>query len=146
MGRFVVLALLALPFVEIAGFIWIGGMIGIFPTLALIVLGGIAGIAILRWQGTGLLRDSQAMMARGEVPARQFAEMAMVAVAGVLLLVPGFVTDIVAIVLFVPPVRRALYGLLSRNMVVSTHYSYTRPGGGPQTGPRQIDLDSDDYR
>lgn len=142
MGRFVLLGLLLMPFVEIAVFIWIGGMVGILGTLALIVLAAAGGLMILRWQGMGLLLDSRAMMARGEVPARQFAEMMMIAAAGLLLVIPGFVTDLFALGLLVPPLRSWLYGLLSRNMVVVTTYRPAEPG----PAPKAIDLDPDDYR
>jgi UPF0716 protein FxsA len=127
-ARFIALALLALPFIEIAGFIWVGGQIGILPTLAAIILTAVAGVLIIRWQGLGMVLDSRAMMARGEVPARQFAEMMMIALAGLLLLIP--------------PVRGWLYHLMSRNMVVVSTYRPSQPG----PAYKSIDLDSDDYR
>lgn len=142
MARFVLLFILAAPFLEIATFIWVGGEIGILPTLAAIVLTAVAGLVILRWQGMGLIADSRAMMARGEIPARQFAEAMMLAFAGVLLLIPGFLTDAAGFALLIPPVRAALYGLLSRNMVVVSTYRPSRDPGGPKA----IDLDPEDYR
>lgn len=142
MARFVLLLVLAAPFLEIATFIWVGGEIGIFPTLAAIIATAVAGLAILRWQGMGLLADSRAMMARGEVPARQFAEAMMLAFGGVLLLIPGFLTDALGFALLIPPIRSALYKFLSRNMVVVSTY---RPSTTPR-GPKAIDLDDDEYR
>ncbi|RDE08533.1 FxsA family protein [Pelagibacterium lacus] len=141
-GRFLLLGLLALPFVEIAGFIWVGSQIGILATLALIVLTAVLGVAIVRQQGLGMVLDSRAMMARGEVPQQKIAEMMMVAVAGFLLLLPGFLTDLVGLVLLVPPVRGWIYRRLSANMVIVTSY---RPAS---RGPAytSIDLDPDDYR
>lgn len=142
MGQLLLIAILLTPIAEIASFIWIGGQIGIFSTLAAIIATAVIGVAIIRWQGMGLIIDSRAMMARGEVPARPFAEAMMLAVAGFFLLIPGFLTDTIGFVLLIPPVRAALYGALSRNMVVVSTY---RPGG-PQTGTRSIDLDPDSYR
>lgn len=142
MGRFLLLGLLALPFVEIAGFIWVGSQIGILATLALIVLTAVLGVAIVRRQGLGMVLDSQAMMARGEVPQQKIAEMMMVAVAGFLLLLPGFLTDLVGLVLLVPPVRGWIYRRLSANMVIVSSYRPAPRG----RAYKSIDLDPDDYR
>jgi UPF0716 protein FxsA len=142
MGRIVLLLILLTPFMEIAGFIWIGGMIGILPTLAAIVLTAVLGVFIIRWQGMGLVLDSRAMMARGEIPAKNFAHSMMLAMAGLLLLIPGFFTDAIGFLLLVPPVRSALYALLSRNMVVVSAYRPANPG----PGTKSIDLDPDAYR
>lgn len=142
MGRILAVLLLLTPFLEIATFIWVGGQIGILATLGAIVLTAVIGILILRWQGLGLLLDSRAMMARGEIPARQFSDAMLLAVAGLLLLIPGFLSDIVGFALLIPPVRGAIFAWLSRNMVVVSTY---RPANDPGA-PRQIDLDPDDYR
>lgn len=142
MARFILVAFLLLPFIEIAGFIWVGGQIGILATLAAIVLSAFVGIAIVRWQGLGMVLDSRAMMARGEVPARQFADMMMIGIAGMLLVIPGFVTDAVGFMLLIPPVRGWLYHLMSRNMIVVSTY---RPSQ-PSPAYKSIDLDDDDYR
>lgn len=142
MGRLIVVFLALLPFLEIAGFIWVGGQIGILATLAAIVVTAVIGIGIIRWQGMGLVLDSRAMMARGEIPAKAFAEAMMLAVAGLLLFIPGFVTDAIGVLLLIPPVRAALYAFLSRNMVVVSTYRPTQPG----PGIRAIDLDPDSYR
>src|SRR5690606_21612774 len=131
-----------LPFIEIAGFIWVGGRIGILATLLLIVLTAVLGVAIMRRQGLGVVLDSRAMMERGEVPARQFADMMMIGVAGLLLVIPGFVTDIFGFALLVPPIRGWLYNWMSRNMVVVTTYRPSQPG----QAPKSIDLDEGDYR
>lgn len=141
MGRIILLSLVALPFIEIAVFIWIGGMIGILPTLAAIVATAVLGVALVRRQGLGLLIDSRTLMARNQMPARQLFEGMLVALGGFLLIVPGFVTDLLGLALLIPPVRAALFALLSRHMVVVT--SYRGPGG---EGPRAIDLDPDSYR
>lgn len=142
MGRLVIIAIVLLPFMEIAGFIWVGGQIGILATLLAIILTAVLGVLIIRWQGLGLMLDSRAMMARGEIPTRNFAEAMMLAFAGLLLLIPGFVTDVIGLLLLIPPVRSALYALLSRNMVVVQTYDPGQPTGGN----RSIDLDPDSYR
>lgn len=145
MGRLILVAVLLAPFIEIAVFIWVGGHIGIFATLAATVGTALIGLILLRWQGFGLLVDSRAMMARGEVPAKQFAEAMMLAFAGLCLILPGFVGDAIGLILLIPPVRSLIFAQMSRNMVVVTNYE---PGyrGTPGTRPRAIDLDPDEYR
>lgn len=142
MAPAILIAILAMPLLEIAAFIWLGGQIGVLSTLAAILLTAIIGIAIVRWQGMGLVMDSRAMMARGEMPARQFAEAMMLAIAGVFLVIPGFITDAMGFALLIPAVRGALFNFLSRNMVVVSTYA---PGRGAATR-KSIDLDPDDYR
>lgn len=142
MARFILLSILLLPFIEIAAFIWVGGQIGILATLATIILTAIVGVMLVRLQGLGIIMDSRAMMARGEIPARQFSDVMLLALAGLLLVVPGFVTDAVGLALLIPPVRGWLYGLMSRNMVVVSTYRPAQPG----PGQKSIDLDSGDYR
>lgn len=142
MGRIVIIAILLLPFLEIAAFIWVGGQIGILATLAAIVASAVIGIAILRRQGLGMVMDSRTLLARGQVPQQEFAEMMMLAVAGFLLLVPGFITDVAGFALLVPPVRHLIYQRISRNMVIVTDYRPSQPGPHRPS----IDLDPDSYR
>ncbi|WP_127143765.1 FxsA family protein [Pelagibacterium montanilacus] len=143
MARIILIFILALPFIEIAGFIWVGGEIGVLATIGATILTAAFGILMLRIQGVGLLLDTRAMMARGEVPARQFADAMLLALAGLLLLVPGFFSDLVGLLLLIPPLRHALFDALSRNMVVVTTYS---PSGRTGSAPKAIDLDEDEYR
>lgn len=142
MGRAIFLLILVFPFIEIAGFIWVGGKIGILPTLAAIIVSAVLGLLIIRWQGMGLVYDSRAMIARGEIPARNFADAMLLALAGILLLIPGFVSDAIGFLLLIPPVRGAIYAYLSRNMVVVSTYRPANPG----PGTKSIDLDRDSYR
>lgn len=102
------LLLLLLPIVEIAIFIEVGGLIGGWPTVGLILLSGIAGTLLLRRQGLAVLKRAQASAERGELPVGAVFEGFCVVVAGILLMVPGFLTDLVGILLFVPPVRDAM--------------------------------------
>lgn len=102
------LLLLLVPLVEIAVFIQVGAWIGVLPTIALIVLAGIAGSVLLRSQGLAVLRQAQASADRGEAPVAAVLHGFCVVVAAILLIIPGFVSDIVGILLFIPKVRTAL--------------------------------------
>lgn len=149
--------LLVIPIVEIATFIAIGGQIGIGLTLLMILVTAIIGSILLRVQGLGLIREIQTKFADGQVPGRALGNGAMIVVAGLLLLTPGFVTDAIGFLLFVPPVRSAIFAFISSRVKVvgpggasfgedpfahqNTGHSDDPTGSGGPT----IDLDEDDF-
>jgi UPF0716 protein FxsA len=143
---FIPLFILALPIIEIAVFILVGGKIGLLWTIALVILSGVAGSLLLRIQGFGALNRIRAELDGGRDPGRELAHGAMIMLAGVLLLIPGFVTDIIGLLLFIPPVRDAAWRFLKRRIVVSGSFS-TGFGGFRNRGrdAKTIDLDADDY-
>lgn len=99
------LAFLLVPLIEIALFIRVGGWIGLWPTLAIVVLTAVAGTAVVRSQGAqamARLRDSFETL---RDPTEPLAHGAMILFAGALLLTPGFFTDTVGFLLLVPGVR-----------------------------------------
>lgn len=108
MRRFVTFLLIAVPLVEIAGFVLVGGWLGLLPTLALTVLSAALGLLLVRAQGLGVLRRAAAALERGEPPVREMFDGMLLAVAGALLLLPGFVSDVVGLALLVPLLRGAL--------------------------------------
>ncbi|HLV83041.1 MAG TPA: FxsA family protein [Devosia sp.] len=150
MARFFALGLLVLPIIEIALFIKVGQSIGLWPTLALIIGAALLGGLLLRQQGLQIVGQLRNNMSSGQLPGRTIAETMMIALAALLLVLPGFLSDIVALALLLPPVRGWIYaGLASRLTVVSASASYrsTRQAEKPRMGgPGTIDLDEDDYR
>jgi UPF0716 protein FxsA len=113
------LLFVVLPLVEIALFIAVGGEIGLLATLALIVLGALLGISILRGQSV----RAQAMMQGGLriQPGTFLAEGAFRVLAGLLLFVPGFLTDAIGLVLLIPAVQRAIMrGIAARATVTNS--------------------------
>lgn len=102
------LAFLLVPIIEIALFIQVGGLIGLWPTLGIVVLTAIAGTMLVRGQGLATLAQLQASLAEGRDPTGHIAHGAFILVAGVLLLTPGFFTDATGFLLLLPPVRAAL--------------------------------------
>lgn len=141
-GRIVLFSVLALPLIEIALFIAIGQAIGLLPTLLGIVLTGIIGAMVLRWQGVATLRELQARLERGEMPARQMGDAMLIGLAGLLLLLPGYFTDLLGLLLLLPFTRGLIYRLLARNMkVVDVTASYRRVDD-----PELIELEPRDWR
>lgn len=148
--------LLAWPLAEIAGFVVVGRAIGLWSTLALVVLSGLLGAFLLRQQGLHLLKKLSQESQQGHIPASSVVDGAMIVVAGILLLLPGFLTDIVGIALFIPFVRQFLWSLVGRRVVVvnSGRTGFRRPSpssSGPspeRSGPsgKVVDLDEGDFR
>lgn len=104
----ILFGLLALVFAEIAVFIVIGNAIGVFYTLLLIIFTSLAGLLIAKKRGTKSIQDIQKSMQQGQPPAVPVIETFMIFVGGVLLAVPGFITDILGI-LFVSGITRNLF-------------------------------------
>ncbi|MFC3073919.1 FxsA family protein [Shinella pollutisoli] len=137
---------LLLPLAEIAGFILVGRRIGVWPTLGLVVLSAVAGVVLIRVQGFGALARLRQAAAGGDEPGRALLDTAMIVLAGFLLLIPGFLTDIIGLLLFLPPFRRWLWNRIRRNFVVvdiSAGPRRSPPDDGPQ---RTIELGEDEFR
>ncbi|WP_299648987.1 FxsA family protein [uncultured Jannaschia sp.] len=98
----------AVPIIEIALFIQVGGLIGLFPTLAIVVVTAALGTYLVRKQGLAELRRIQQSLDRLSNPTRPLAHGAMILASGLLLLTPGFFTDAIGFALLVPGVRDAV--------------------------------------
>ena len=145
----ILVLLLIVPILEIACFIAVGGAIGIGWTLLLILVTAIIGTWLLRVQGLGLIARMQGELRAGRVPARELVHGLMLALAGVLLLTPGFVTDAVGFALFVPPVRDAVWNLVRGRVTTTLKAGAASAAMGGMGATRRrgtIDLDEDDYR
>ena len=108
MAWLILLGIIALPVVEIALFVKSAEAIGVLATVAVAVLAVMSGAILLRVQGVAILWRARAQLARGEVPLDEAFDGLCLAAAGFLLVLPGFVTDAMAILLLLPPVRRGL--------------------------------------
>jgi UPF0716 protein FxsA len=143
--------LLVIPILEIAVFIVVGNLIGLWPTLGLVVVTAIFGTLLLRRQGLDTLARIQAETRAGRVPARELVNGLMIAIAGVLLLTPGLVTDTLGFLLFVPAIRDAVWRFLKSRVVVVAGNAY-RGGGfggdrepGPRGRPDVVDLSGAEF-
>lgn len=117
-----VILFIAVPILELYVIIQIGSLIGVIPTLALLLADALLGSLLLRHQGRGVWQRFNAALAERRFPGREVADGLLIAVGGTLLLTPGFITDIFGLVLLIPPtraiVRRLLRGFVSRRFVV----------------------------
>lgn len=137
--RNLLLLFLIVPIIEIYLLIQVGSLIGALPTVVLVVLTAVLGAALLRSQGFATLGRIQATMARGEVPAIELMEGAMLLFGGALLLTPGFFTDAIGFVCLLPQLRKqVVLWVIKRGMVSGTGFG----GAGPspsQHGPKTIE-------
>ncbi len=137
MAIFILLALIIVPMVEIGIFVQVGAAIGLWNTLACVVLTAIVGTWLLRAEGIRTLRRAQESFARQEFPVTEVFDGMCLLVAGALLLTPGFATDGLGLLLFVPPFRAVIKGWLWRRIGV--------PGDGtspPREPPGEPPRDS----
>lgn len=111
--------LLAIPISEIAVFILVGGQIGVLWTFAIILFTAILGSILLRIQGFQVIKRLQEESAAGKIPGKELYHGAMILVAGVLLLTPGFVTDSLGFLLFFPPFRTFLWSIIGSKIIIS---------------------------
>jgi len=138
------LLFLAVPLVEIYFLIVVGGWIGAVPTILLVVLTAVMGAALARQQGFATLQRLQATLARDEVPAIELLEGVFLLLGALLLLTPGFFTDLVGFACLIPPTRQALALWAIRHLRVSPP-----PGDGPfppSGGTRSRTLEGDFHR
>ncbi|ESY62702.1 membrane protein FxsA [Mesorhizobium sp. M1050] len=140
---FLPLFVLALPLLEIAGFVVVGRQVGALATVGLVLASSIAGALLLRHQGFGVMTRIRAEMDAGRDPSRQLAHGAMIVLAAILLIIPGFITDIIGLLLFLPPVRDLAWRALKGRVVLAT--SFSTGGFRGRQRDKTIDLEDGDY-
>ena len=135
------LAFVAVPLIEIALFIQVGGIIGLSYTLLIVVLTAVLGTSLVRSQGVAALTDVQRSFSELRDPTEPLAHGAMILFSGALLLTPGFFTDALGFALLIPPVRNWVFRKLRERVRVQ---SFTM---GAETrdpfSPPPPDLDAD---
>ena len=112
----VLVGFLCLSLIEIAVFALVGDLIGVGATLLLVIASAIIGVLLIRYQGVAMVRRAVDSLNRREVPLKAAFDGIAVALGGVLFVMPGFVTDVLGLVLVLPPVRAALWRLLTTQL------------------------------
>ncbi|MGX5914605.1 FxsA family protein [Aliidiomarina sp. Khilg15.8] len=145
MFRILLLLFIALPIIEIAVLLQVGEIIGGWNTLLLIIVTAVAGAALVRQQGALNWQRAQQKLASGEMPGVEMANGLLIFVAGIVLITPGFVTDIMGLLLLIPATRAPIAAALMKRMVVrsaggSAGFAHFRAQG--QSKPHQEDDDS----
>ena len=106
----VLIALILVPIVEIYLFIKIGGQIGAFNTISLIFITAIIGVFYARYEGLNTLRSGFSQLIKNEAPIYEIISSAAIAFAALLLIVPGFATDLLGFLLIFPLTRKLFFG------------------------------------
>ncbi len=130
------IVLIAVPILEIAIFIEVGGFIGLWSTLGCVILTAIVGTVLLRQQGLQVLQKMQSSVQQQEFPVEAVIHGGFLLVSGLLLLTPGFFTDFVGFALLIPPVRliaaQLIWGRLKHkvnvNVQAGPHNRQSNPG------------------
>ncbi|HEY2716630.1 MAG TPA: FxsA family protein [Solirubrobacterales bacterium] len=143
---FLVLLFIVLPIAEIYVIIQVGQLIGVWPTVALLVLDAVGGSMLLKHQGRGAWRRFNEALAQRRFPGREVVDGVLIVIGGTLLVTPGFITDVFGIFFLLPPTRALARAVLRRFTVGriavvgsagSGGFGWGGPGGsGPGGGPR----------
>ncbi|OJF98376.1 FxsA family protein [Pararhizobium antarcticum] len=156
---------LTLPLAEIATFVLVGREVGVWTTLLLVLLSGVVGAVLLRVQGLGVMKRLRETTGRGVDPGRELVHGVMIVIAAFLLIIPGFLSDTLGLLLFIPAVREVTWKAIKNRMTIVSMSAGggfrrgpdTSPGMGPATGtntatgaftrsnPKVIDLDEDEF-
>ena len=135
--RWVFLALLVVPIIEIAAIIAVGRVIGGWQTLVLLLLESALGAWIVKREGSRTWNALQEALRTGRMPSRQLADAALVLIGGTLLLTPGFVTDIVGFFFILPltrPITRAWLEAVVARRLLGPMGEWPSPGGAAARG------------
>ncbi|MCX7565884.1 FxsA family protein [Sulfitobacter sp. F26169L] len=128
------IAFIAVPVIEIALFIQVGGFIGLWPTLLIVILTALAGTYLVRSQGRLALGQLQSSFSDLRDPTEPLVHGAMILFSGALLLTPGFFTDAVGFALLVPAIRHSVFKAIRARVNVQ---SFSTSGASPHRGPTQ---------
>lgn len=130
------LAFVAVPLIEIALFIQVGGLIGLWPTLLIVVVTAILGTWLVRSQGALAMNNLRRSFDRLEDPSEPLAHGAMILLAGALLLTPGFFTDAVGFALLTPGFRTMAFNFLKKRIKVQRFEMGGQAPGGAGPHPQ----------
>ena len=117
----VLLLIILIPIVEIYLFIKIGSQIGAFTTISLIFVTAIIGVYYARYEGLNTLKSGVAQLYKNQMPLFELMSGAALAVAALLLILPGFATDLLGFLIIFPLTRKILFQLLSRKTKSEVH-------------------------
>lgn len=119
------LLFLFVPLVELYVLIEVGSEIGALPTILLTIITAIIGAGLMRHQGVSTMQKAQLNMAQGQVPAVEMMEGVFIFLGGLMLLIPGLITDAIGFLLLIPPVRQ----VLAKKLIVQRQEQYAQYKG-----------------
>jgi UPF0716 protein FxsA len=133
MGLLLVLLFIVVPIAELYVIIQVGELIGVWPTLLLLLIDAIGGAWLLKHEGRSAWRRFNLALAERRMPGKEVADGFLIILGGALLIAPGFITDIFGILLLVPPTRAVARRIL-RRWTIGRVAVVGFPGGGAMGG------------
>ena len=134
------LTIILVPIIEIYLFIKIGNQIGAFNTISLIFITAIMGVIYARYEGLNTLRSGFSQLIKNELPAYEIISGAAIAFAALLLIIPGFATDLIGLLIIFPLTRKLFFGKFLKN------YKNTKTSNKPYIDGEFEDIKDDDER
>jgi UPF0716 protein FxsA len=137
-----VLLFLVAPLVELAVIVQVAGAVGVLNTIGLLIAVSLVGAWLAKREGLITLRRIQLALGRGDIPSREVADGALILMAGALMIAPGFISDVVALLLLFPPTRAVIRPVVVRSLAKRGRARVTVMGTrGPQgRGPGADDI------
>lgn len=140
-----------IPLIEIGLFIQVGGFLGLWPTLGIVILTALVGTTLVRSQGLSAIADIQQNISSFKDPTESLAHGAMILAAGLLLLTPGFFTDAFGISLLLPPVRKVFYNwarsrIHVQHMTGASRPTPDHPAQGDTIDAEYVEIDESDQQ
>jgi UPF0716 protein FxsA len=137
-----VLLFLVAPLVELAVIVQVAGAVGVLNTIGLLIAVSLVGAWLAKREGLITLRRIQLALGRGEIPSREVADGALILMAGALMIAPGFISDVVALLLLFPPTRAVIRPVVVRSLAKRGRARVTVMGtrGPPPRGPGADDV------
>jgi UPF0716 protein FxsA len=129
------LLFVTVPLIELALLVWVGGRIGFWPTMALVIITGVLGATLARRAGVQVLLRIRTEMAAGRMPVTPMVDGLLVLIGGIVLLTPGLLTDILGFALLIPATRQLFRGTVQKRLKRMVETQQIRVGGfGPGGG------------
>jgi len=134
MAKLLFILFLLVPLGEIYVLLKVGSLIGVLPTVGMVVLTAVAGAGLIRIQGLATLARVRQVLDQGQLPAMELLEAACLLTAGALLLTPGFITDSFGFALLIPVLRRGLIRTLLKRGVLGAGFKAGPATKTPESG------------
>jgi UPF0716 protein FxsA len=128
MVLWLILFFVVAPVLELAVFLQVADAIGFLPSVALILLFSVGGAWLMKQEGLSVARRAQEQLRAGEVPAVEITNGVLILIAGALMILPGFLSDIVGLFLLFPPTRSLVRGLVMRRFEKRVRAAFVAPG------------------
>jgi UPF0716 protein FxsA len=134
------IAFIVMPLIELYVIIQVGQAIGAWNTIGLLILASLLGFWLARHEGLNVLQRMRQQLDAGRVPTDELIDGSLVLAGGLLLILPGFVSDVFGLLVLFPPIRALLRNFLRRRFTVVTVRRYNGPFDDPPGDPPVIDV------